>query len=102
MAGLRLCCFAVAEFIRYKNSLRMDAGYHKPCTISLLFAHKCPGIFETYQYGKFPEQYYFMHQGPFATDVSYLINMFQVIVTAVAVIALIKQLKTNAPSMQNS
>ncbi|MFN9581943.1 MAG: hypothetical protein ACK566_04635 [Bacteroidota bacterium] len=43
-----------------------------------------------------------MHQGPFATDVSYLINMFQVIVTAVAVIALIKQLKTNAPSMQNS
>ncbi|MFN6341907.1 MAG: hypothetical protein ACK4Y6_05880 [Bacteroidota bacterium] len=75
--------------------------------ISLALSHfylhiNAPGIFETYQYGKFPEQYYFMHQGPFATDVSYLINMFQVIVTAVAVIALIKQLKTNAPSMQNS
>jgi hypothetical protein len=32
------------------------------------------GIYESYQYGKFPEQFYFMHHGPFATHTSYAIN----------------------------
>jgi hypothetical protein len=34
-----------------------------------------PGIYEQYEYGKFPEQFYFMHHGPFATPVSYVINI---------------------------
>jgi len=33
-----------------------------------------PKIYESYIYDKFPEQYYFMHHGPFASDTSYLIN----------------------------
>jgi len=66
--------------------------------ISLALSHfylqiNSAGIFETYQYGKFPEQYYFMHHGPFATDQSYLINLLQVIVAALGTGLLIKQLK---------
>lgn len=66
--------------------------------ISLALSHfylqiNAAGIFETYQYGKFPEQYYFMHHGPFATDNSYLINLLQVIVAALGTGLLIKQLK---------
>ena len=33
-----------------------------------------PKIYESYIYDKFPEQFYFMHHGPFASDTSYLIN----------------------------
>ncbi len=32
-------------------------------------------IYETYIYDKFPEQFYFMHHGPFATSISYGINL---------------------------
>jgi hypothetical protein len=40
-------------------------------------------IYETYIYDKFPEQYYFMHHGPFATDVSYFINAISCIIIGV-------------------
>jgi hypothetical protein len=40
------------------------------------------GIYETYEYGKFPEQLYFMNHGPFSTDKSYYIGLVMVLFTA--------------------
>lgn len=42
-----------------------------------------PGIFEASQYDKFPDQLFFMHHGPFASDLSYMINAIVCLVVAV-------------------
>ena len=48
--------------------------------LSILFS-KCwfpinvPGIFESYDFGNFPDQRYFMNHGPFMSKLSYLINL---------------------------
>lgn len=36
-------------------------------------------IFSKYDYGNFPDQYYFMNQGPFCSDLGYLINVVSIL-----------------------
>ena len=54
-----------------------------------------PKIYESYIYDKFPEQFYFMHHGPFASDTSYLINAATFVLFALLFGFAIKKLKLN-------
>jgi hypothetical protein len=54
-----------------------------------------PKIYESYIYDKFPEQFYFMHHGPFASDTSYLINAAIFVLFALLFGFVIKKLKLN-------
>ncbi len=52
-----------------------------------------PKIYESYIYDKFPEQFYFMHHGPFASDTSYLINVSSFILFALLFGFMLKKAK---------
>ncbi len=54
-----------------------------------------PKIYESYIYDKFPEQFFFMHHGPFASDVSYIINVTTFVLFALLFGFAIKRPKLN-------
>lgn len=59
-----------------------------------------PGIYETYEYGKFPEQRYFMHHGPFATPYSYVINTSGSVLMALILYLAYRLLHSNSTKEQ--
>ncbi len=59
-----------------------------------------PGIYETYEYGKFPEQWYFMHHGPFATPYSYVINTSGSVLVALILYLAYRFLHSNSTKEQ--
>jgi len=52
-----------------------------------------PKIYESYIYDKFPEQFFFMHHGPFASDISYLINATTFVLFALLFGFVLKKIK---------
>lgn len=44
------------------------------CVSQFWLTINTPAIFAQYDYGHFPDQAYFMHHGPFMSDLSYLLN----------------------------
>ncbi|MCU0441749.1 MAG: hypothetical protein MUE96_05070 [Bacteroidia bacterium] len=65
------------------------------------FTINTPEIYADYNYEDFPDQRYFMHQGPFMSDLSYLYNLATVAIIGVATCLWIKPINANGALNEN-
>lgn len=65
------------------------------------FTINSPEIYADYNYEDFPDQRYFMHQGPFMSDLSYLYNLLTVAIIGVATYLWVKPINANGVLIEN-
>lgn len=60
-----------------------------------------PGIYADYNYEDFPDQRYFMNQGPFMSDLSYLYNLAAVAIIGIVTYLWVKPINANGVLTEN-